>query len=214
MAQVSLAYKADRRDGRVIRAERRRIERRAAILRAAESVFATRGYHAASVDHVIKAAGVSRGTFYLYFEGKSHVFLELLDSFSSRLMAAIEVVDASAPDAWLRVLTNLQRVVRLLVENRALSAVLFRSAVGLDANVDERLDRLHDHWRNMLIGALENGAERGMVRPVNAYLVATALIGSIKETLVEALVKSDRTVNIDELARALMELHLSGLRPR
>ena len=214
MAHTTIAEKVDRRDGRVIRAERRRIERRATILHAAESVFAQRGYHSASVDHVIKAAGVSRGTFYLYFESKSSVFLELLDGFSSRLMSAIEVVDASAPDAWIRVLSNLQRVVGLLVENRALAAVLFRSAVGLDETVDQRLERLHAHWRKMLVGALENGAARGMVRPVNSELVATALIGSIKETLIEALIKTDKTVHVGELASTLMDLHLSGLRPR
>ena len=40
-------------------------------------VFATRGYHAARVDDVVKAANTSHGTFYLYFSSKEDLFQAL-----------------------------------------------------------------------------------------------------------------------------------------
>jgi AcrR family transcriptional regulator len=43
---------------------------RAKLLEAAEAVFASVGYHDASIVKITEAAGVGLGTFYLYFDGK------------------------------------------------------------------------------------------------------------------------------------------------
>ena len=37
-------------------------------------VFAERGYHAARVDDIVRAARTSHGTFYLYFANKEEIF--------------------------------------------------------------------------------------------------------------------------------------------
>jgi AcrR family transcriptional regulator len=42
-------------------------ERRQQILNHARDVFAKRGYYAAKIDDIVTAAGIARGTFYLYF---------------------------------------------------------------------------------------------------------------------------------------------------
>ncbi len=45
----------------------------------ARDVFAQRGYHAAKIDDIVAAAGIARGTFYLYFEDKRAIFEEIVD---------------------------------------------------------------------------------------------------------------------------------------
>ena len=52
--------------------------RRQAILEAALSVFAARGYEAARLDDVAAQAGVAKGTLYLYFKDKQDLFEELV----------------------------------------------------------------------------------------------------------------------------------------
>ena len=52
--------------------------RRQAILEAALSVFAARGYAAARLDDVAAQAGVAKGTLYLYFKDKQALFEELV----------------------------------------------------------------------------------------------------------------------------------------
>ena len=59
--------------------------RRAQLLAAARTVFATKGYQRSSVSDVIKAAGVSRGTFYNYFDGKSAIFQAVLVDLTGKL---------------------------------------------------------------------------------------------------------------------------------
>ena len=60
-------------------------ERRSQLLAAARRVFAARGYHNAGVSHIIREAGVARGTFYNYFESKRTVFTAVLDELTTEL---------------------------------------------------------------------------------------------------------------------------------
>ncbi len=50
---------------------------RGKILRAAEKVFARKGYNAASVDDIVKESGLSKGALYGYFDSKEELFLAL-----------------------------------------------------------------------------------------------------------------------------------------
>lgn len=67
------AYKSP--EERDLRAQGRRTLRR--LTAAAATVFADRGYHAARVDDIVRAARTSHGTFYLYFQSKEDVLREL-----------------------------------------------------------------------------------------------------------------------------------------
>jgi AcrR family transcriptional regulator len=60
---------------RELRAQGRRTLRR--LLDAGLEVFAARGYHAARVDDIVRAARTSHGTFYLYFASKEDLLRAL-----------------------------------------------------------------------------------------------------------------------------------------
>jgi AcrR family transcriptional regulator len=62
-------------EGRALRPRGQRTVRR--LLDAGAEVFSTRGYHAARVDHVVRQARTSHGTFYLYFASKEDLFRAL-----------------------------------------------------------------------------------------------------------------------------------------
>jgi AcrR family transcriptional regulator len=75
--------------------ERRRLpasERRELILAAAVRLFAERGYHAASMDEIAAAAGISKAVVYDHFTSKRELYTVLLDT----IRADIDAVVASA----------------------------------------------------------------------------------------------------------------------
>src|SRR5689334_2862262 len=82
-------------DGRVSRAQKQREARRNGVLAAARQVFSQRGYHDTSIDDLILAAGIARGTFYLYFESKRAIFDELLDELFLLLAGTVQRIDVS-----------------------------------------------------------------------------------------------------------------------
>lgn len=56
------------------RRQRRRAETEERILRAALLLFAIKGYTQATIDDIVDAADIGRGTFFNYFPSKEHVF--------------------------------------------------------------------------------------------------------------------------------------------
>jgi AcrR family transcriptional regulator len=69
---------------------RMRAATRAAILEAAEAVFAERGFHGARMEEIASRAGVAVGTLYNYFEDRKHLLGALLDEGGAELTGALE----------------------------------------------------------------------------------------------------------------------------
>jgi AcrR family transcriptional regulator len=61
------------------RREREEGARLAAILSAAEHVFATRGYFHTRMDDIAEAAELAKGTLYYYFKSKDEIYVHLLE---------------------------------------------------------------------------------------------------------------------------------------
>ena len=60
-------------------------DKRQAILDAAQHVFAESGFHTSTMDAVADAAGVAKGTIYLYYKSKNELLTELMDDRTARL---------------------------------------------------------------------------------------------------------------------------------
>src|ERR1700749_1877404 len=57
---------------------RRKAERPGEILDAAFTEFARNGYAATTLDQIAERAGVTKGTIYVYFESKEHLFISMV----------------------------------------------------------------------------------------------------------------------------------------
>ena len=199
-------------DGRSVRADRQRSVRREEILHAARTLISRKGVQDTSVADVIEAAGVSRGTFYLYFESFDALLHELLDNLVRRLIDCIEVVRKEDKDPVRKLYTIVRRVVDLLFDNPDLTRILLREAVAKDATVDRKLFELYTFMHRMICAALRNGAEWGFIRKVDEEIVAMAILGSIKEVLYQHLVMDrNRKPDHEALTRALLDFGLRGL---
>jgi len=87
---------------------------RTTLLEAGHRVFVERGFYATRVADIVKAAGVSHGVFYRYFDNKTALFKILAERASERLSVALDGIPTSIvaprPDAaaeaelraWLR----------------------------------------------------------------------------------------------------------------
>src|SRR5215469_8617283 len=63
---------------RVDARRRRKAERPGEILEAAFTEFARNGYAATTLDQIAERAGVTKGTIYVYFENKEHLFISMV----------------------------------------------------------------------------------------------------------------------------------------
>src|SRR3989442_7414361 len=72
------------------RRERDRLQRRMDIFRAAERVFAEKGFHQASIEEIARAAEYGTGTVYLYFKDKEALYVELFEEKVRELIESIQ----------------------------------------------------------------------------------------------------------------------------
>ena len=82
--------------GRELRAQGRKTM--AKLLDAGMSVFAERGFHAARVDDIVRAARASHGTFYLYFSSKEDLLRALAVQCSEQMVALSTTLGEVGPD--------------------------------------------------------------------------------------------------------------------
>ena len=69
------------------RREQNKAENRAALLKAARSVFAEMGYGAAGVRDIVRRTDLASGTFYNYFKDKREIFGAVIGEISTELLA-------------------------------------------------------------------------------------------------------------------------------
>lgn len=172
------------------RASVNKVERRQQILSNARDVFAKRGYHAAKIDDIVAAAGVARGTFYLYFEDKRAIFEEIVDGTFTRLGLAIVRVDTEDPTRVAgQIEENIRRIVHALLEDPGTTKILLSDAVGLDPAFDRKLLIFYEEVGKLLEASLVDGQERGIVAPGDARMYAIMTLGALKEIMYQVVMR-------------------------
>ena len=201
-------------DRRTKRASAIREQRRGLILDAAVRVFSELGYHQARVADIIDAAGIARGTFYLYFESKNAIFVELLGELLTHLRESVIGVDTrpGAAPMGAQLFQSVRGVLDTLASNRALTAILIREAVGLDEETDRMLAGFYDNLHELVSESLVRGQALGVVRKMDVDIVATCILGSVRQVLDRELVqKTDAPMDLDRVAAAILEYNAHGL---
>jgi len=188
----------------------RRAERRQAILAAALREFSARGFAAARLDDVADAAGIAKGTIYLYFRDKEALFQDLIRSEMSPVVATLET--ALAVDLPVRAVA--ERAVELFV--REIYGTSRKDIIRLIISEGPRFPKLADfYYREVLsrvIAAvralLARALERGELRS-DAVIRFPQLLGAPG---IVAIIWNGLFGRHDPLdVRALMHAHLDLL---
>jgi AcrR family transcriptional regulator len=181
-------------------AVRPRRKHREALLKAARTLFRARGFEATTIDEIVAAAGVSRRTFFRYFETKDAVVFPNADERIARFAALLRP-GADRPDE--APLDALRRAVEAMAADFAanrdellLQDELIRGSPALLAREHE-LDR---RWEAAIAEALGGDLE--------ARVRAGALTGGLRAALRGWLADGGRQ---DLAALATGVLHMLGV---
>ena len=126
---------------------------RARLLEAVGQAVAERGYAAATIDHIVRGAGVSKKTFYEHFQDKLECFLAAYEAASDELYEHVRAAQDAAPAAgaaggdWLaRTHAGIRAYLRWLAAEPALARVFLIeiAAAGPDALASR--ERLRDRY--------------------------------------------------------------------
>jgi AcrR family transcriptional regulator len=179
-----------RRRGRPRAAERGHIDSRRRLLDAAAALLAERGYSGATVDGIVAAAGLSKGTFYWHFTSKEELFLSLLEERIDRPARALMELTRTAP-AESATAPDVSRGLGDLLEGQRELILLMHeywSAAVRDEALRSRYVERQAALRAALAEALATRHERtGVPLTIPAEDLATAFIALAQGLSLEAL---------------------------
>ncbi|MGI6567428.1 MAG: TetR/AcrR family transcriptional regulator [Limnochordia bacterium] len=184
-------------------------DKRRDILDAAEQVFTASGFTAAKMDEIAEAAGVAKGTLYLYFDSKQDLFVSLLEERISEYVTAVtnKLEEVSSIQSFVQTLAKVRG--QLFVRNQRLLESLLSHSLP-DFSKELRL-RMWD-----LRKGLEEPAVEALMRllppdyPV-APLQAAAMVNGALDYTVGTLILHGRPVVLEDIARDLEYMLLPGL---
>jgi len=195
--------------------ETKKEQRREAIVSAGLSLFLSEGYDRASVERIVAAAGIARGTFYLYFKDKQALFEHLAETLYSPLVALLEEHQQALADAgstthqqalYIRMATGL---VEQIVEMEPLALLHFReawSAGPAGETVRQWRSRIEGLAKDILVDA----RNRGFVREHEPAIVAMSIVGAA-ERIAWAWISSDVELDKSRVATDLSDLFWRGI---
>lgn len=183
-------------------------DRKSQLASVAAARFIADGYGATSVASIVKAAGVSQGTFYNYFDSKQALLAELRRGVFKRYAVALATsADGDLPpdEALVRTVARILDAVR---ENLPLERV-FREA---ESAGDTQRAALQGRARlSALAGArIEQGVAAGVFATDDPALAARFIITLYDNVLYEALVYEDPG-RADAVAAAALRFSLAAL---
>ena len=180
--------------------------RRRQLLDSALDVFATRGYHGASMNDVADAAGVTKPVLYQHFASKRQLFIDLLEDVGSRLAELISNATATVEGPRERVEAGFAAYFRWIDANRAAFSLLFRGSIRLDA---EFADVVH-HIESFLADAIATLIEADL-DDEHRRTLAHGIVG-LAEGTGRHWIDDGLDLDPDILGRQVADLAYAGLR--
>jgi AcrR family transcriptional regulator len=189
-----------------------RDERRAALVSAAERVFAHKGYHDATVDDITRAAAVAKGTFYLHFGEKREVYHEVIQGFLGHVEdIGRSLAAADGRDFFAVAEVGAAEVMRVFLEHRELARLAYREALGFDAELTALVSGFYRNMAEVLAANVRRGMELGLFRDVDPMLTAYAQMGMVERVLLQLLEDATVLPPPERIVKDMVQLAFAGL---
>jgi AcrR family transcriptional regulator len=184
------------------------------ILAAARRSMEGRGLDAVTMEEIAAAAGVAKGTIYLYFQSKDELIQALITQVGEHMLADIEAIvggPGTPPE-------KIQRVASLLLDYLMRERPLFpayardllRGGKGAASGYWTRLQEMEERFVCLVTRLFAEGIESGLFISANPRLLTFMLRGLVRSVGYYQLVEGQEEA-VKEALPILLTLLSSGL---
>jgi AcrR family transcriptional regulator len=183
---------------------------RTRLLEAVGRAVAEKGYAAATIDDIVRGAGVSKKTFYDHFSDKLDCFLAAYEVASDELLSRLREAQ-SADEGWLeRTRAGIAAYLRWLAAEPALARVFLIEVAAAGPVAAERRQRIRDRYADVLRDLQDEARAEIPALPRLPAEVFHALVAAVDELVVRRIRKSGATA-LPELEPVLLYLQVALL---
>jgi AcrR family transcriptional regulator len=198
------------------RKERDKQLRKADILKAAEHIFASKGYHEATIQDIAKEAQYGTGTVYLYFKDKSALYFSLLEEKMKSMSETVQKKAEDIKDARKRLEVFIQEGLVFFEENQDFFHIFMHEKNSLQLIVGKKatesfiaIGYITDYVEELVKMAQKQGVIRKDYAPAEVADIYMSVMGSL--ILNWAKSGSKRTQSLAGRSGFVLDVFLNGV---
>jgi len=176
--------------------------RTSGILEAARKVFASKGFNDATVDDIASAAGVAKGTVYLYYGSKRDIYF-------AALKFGIEQMYSMLQEELRKVSTPAEKLRRLIAvklayfdDNRDFFKIYYSELGNIcihPGTIDNEFKTLYLEQAKVVESILKEGARKKVLRPVRAEQTAFAISDIVRGVITQRVLGWSKSKNSQDV---------------
>lgn len=187
----------------------KKIEKKMKIIDTAFSLFREHSVSATAIDDIVKAAGIARGTFYLYFKDKSDLLEQIILYKSTEYMKEVLKSTLAEPlnantDFYGKVRLFLNCFIDFLIDNKEILPVMTKNISSCIKNIPEFFDSEIADIYQKLISYMET---LGYTHE-NAHITAFIIIDMTGSVCADAIMQG-KPFPIDSIRNIVVESAIS-----
>jgi AcrR family transcriptional regulator len=161
---------------------------RQCLLQAAQGLFATRGYHGASIRDIVQACGVSNAALYYHFGSKKDLYFEVLGEYVAAAVAQLRNADTGDGTSRNRLACVALAYAQIILESQNVLQTLLRDVAQFDQDEIARLlPDLGGQIPAVFAAILEDGIAAGELRATPPQRTGVLLMGMVNAMTVRRL---------------------------
>lgn len=187
------------------RRTRRWERRRAEISRAAERIFADKGFAAATLEDVAERMEMRRPSLVYYFKDKEELYDAVFSEILAELLQRIEATrDGDDPRKRMEAIASIW--IDYLSERRDAATIVLRQVLDVLPSRSPATLALFEEMVKSIQEAISEGVERGVFKPMDAGQYALTIAG-LSLFWVSAQPVAQRALSFDSLSPQNLENH-------
>jgi TetR/AcrR family acrAB operon transcriptional repressor len=189
---------------------------RSKVLKAALSVFSSKGYAAATLDDVAAAANVTRGAIYWHFKSKADLYNTLTDELSARGAELVQQAVAEGgtlPEILRRVFVRQCALIEEDKEARAvMELAMFKTGLDPDLQAGRRKQvKAGNALLEGITSAMQQGIDMGILRnDLDPADMARAFI-AFENGAIQLWLTTPRAFSLKTSAKSFADILIAGL---
>ena len=180
---------------------------RSLIIDAAERLFASRGYEGTKIQDIASESGISLGTLYSVFDGKSDIYEAVQDERLGRLFLLAGRTMASEEKADERLMRSNRVFIRWLTEHPDFLRIHLNNSGAWASNPQEVGEGLVNAWRrgiDLIALVIDEAMREGDAFQGDSVIAARTMV-AIQQVHMSAWVESGMQSDADHLADRIEE---------
>ena len=177
---------------KISRKEREYLAHREEILRAAERVFAAKGFFQATMSEIAEAAEFGTGTLYKFFKSKEDLYFTLIDEKTEEINGPVKAELLRKAPATERIGNILRLQLEFIERNRDFFRIYASEGNRFEWTImDSCGKQIHEKmvtYIHLLAQAMEQGIKEGEFKPMNPKDMAHAFEGIVHSFIFEWLI--------------------------